>query len=274
MNIGLFGIDFPHAKGDFCIRMVMGHYTVCSFDTDFLYEKDGVLLEGNKGDLLIMEPSHVVYHGPRKDAKEGFVNDWIQISGDDFRQLLMRYPLPKNTAFQVGKNYPLRPYLDQLQAEYRCPEEGRGEIIDSILTQMMISVYRAYQHYHTQPATRSVSVTATAIAQDPGHDWRLSELSGLSGYSVSRFSELFRMRYGLSPMQYVLQQRIRLAKDYLLSGQASVSYIAEVCGFQSANYFCKYFKQVVGCPPSQYLAFHDTEESSHTATIERQDLYG
>ena len=271
MNIGLFGIDFPHSRGDFCIRMASPHYTVCSFDTDFLYEKDGALAEGNRGDLLIMEPWEIVYHGPRKDAKEGFVNDWIHIKGDDFRQLLERYPLPKNTAFPIGKAYPLRPFLEQLQTEFHCPEEGRSEIIDSILTQMVIHVYRDYQHYNTQPTSRSVSIAVEAIAQNPGHDWRLAELSDMCGYSVSRFSEIFRQQYGHSPMQHVLQQRIHLAKRYLLSGQASIGYIAEVCGFQSPNYFCKYFKQVVGCPPSRYLACQDAQEHGPTPEIERQD---
>lgn len=268
MNIGIFGIDFPHPKGDFCIRMVAPHYTVCSFDTPFLYEKDGVLAEGKKGDLLIMEPGQIVYHGPRKDATEGFVNDWVQIRGDDFGLLLQRYPLPLNTAFRIGKTYPLRPYLEQLQAEYRCPEDGREEIISSILTQMLINLYRAYRHYHAQPTDRSVHVVADAVSQDPGHPWRLPEMAAMSGYSVSRFSELFRAQYGYSPTQFVLRQRINLAKQYLLSGQASVSYIAEVCGFQSANYFCKYFKQVVGCPPSQYLVYHDTLAAN--STKERQ----
>ena len=268
MNIGLFGIDFSHSKGDFCIRRAFTHYTVCSFDTDFLYEKDGILAEGKKGDLLIMEPGYIVYHGPRKDAKEGFVNDWLQVGGKDFANLLSRYPLPTNIAFPIGKSYPLRPFLEQIQAEFRCPEDGRAEIITSILTQMIISLYRAWRHYHAQPVDRSIHVVAEAVSQDPGHPWHLPELADLSGYSVSRFSELFRTQYGYSPTQFVLRQRINLAKQYLLSGQASVSYIAEVCGFQSANYFCKYFKQVVGCPPSQYLVYHDTLAAN--STKERQ----
>lgn len=274
MNIGLFGIDFPHTKGEFCIRRASAYYTVCSFDTDYLYEKDGVLVEGSKGDLLIMEPGYIVYHGPRKGAKEGFVNDWIQIWGEDFTQLLNAYPLPRNTAFRIGKSYSLRPYLEQLQAEYRCPTDGRKEMIGSILTQMLISLYRAYRHHHSQPADRSVQVVADAVAQDPGHNWHLSEMAAMSGYSVSRFSELFREQYRLSPTQYVLHHRIHLAKQYLLSGQASVSYIAEVCGFQSANYFCKYFKQAAGCPPSRYHACHDTGVDSPDSTVERKDLHG
>ncbi len=257
MKLGLYGIAFPHAKGEFCIRMVGPHYTLCNFDTPFLYEKDGVLVAGQRGDVLIMEPGQIVYHGPRKDAKEGFVNDWIQVTGADFGQLLDRYPLPRNTAFDVGRNHVLRSYLEQLQVESRNPEVGKQDVIASILTQMVVNLYRSYEKSREELSTRSVRIVAEAIAQDPGHGWHLQELARLSGYSTSRFSELYRAQYGLSPMQDVLQKRVTLAKQYLLSGQASISYIAEVCGFQSATYFCKYFKQAVGCSPSRYIYFDD-----------------
>jgi len=257
MKLGLYGISFPHAKGEFCIRMVAPHYTLCSFDTPYLYEKDGTLLEGQCGDILIMEPGHIVYHGPRKDAEEGFVNDWVQITGADFGVLLDRYPLPRNTAFSVGRSHVLRSYLEQLRMEASRPEVGKHDMIVSIMTQMVVNIYRAYEKSRTQQTARSVKNVAEAIAQAPAHSWRLQELAKLSGYSPSRFSELYRAEYGISPMQDVLQKRIHLAKQYLLSGQASVNYIAEVCGFQSVPYFCKFFKQVVGCSPSKYIYFDD-----------------
>lgn len=275
MKLGMFGISFPHAKGEFCIRMVAPHYTLCAFDTPFLYEKDGRLIEGNAGDILIMEPGHIVYHGPKKDSKVGFVNDWVQISGADFGELLDRYPMPRNTAFHIGRSHILRVYLELLQAELRRSEAGRFDMISSIVTQLVVNLYRAYEKLRDQPnQARSVSIVADAIAKDPGKNWNLQKLADLSGYSPSRFSELYRTQYGLSPMQDVLRQRIHLAKRYLLSGQASVGYIAEVCGFQSVNYFCKYFKRVVGCQPSRYIYFDEPVRKDGGSIIdERLRIY-
>ena len=254
MKLGVYGISFTHPKGTFCVRMTPPHYTICEFATPFLYEKDGVLLEGNAGDLLIMEPGQTVYHGPRRDAPGGFINDWLYVIGADFGQLLEKYPLPRNIAFHVGKSHALRNYLEQLQTEYRTPTVGSDDVVTCILTRMIIDLYRAYEKYHEwQPCAHSVSTAADAIMRDPGRDWRIPELAKLSGYSPSHFSVLFQKEYGISPMQDILLKRIDLAKQYLLSGQASVSYIAEVCGFQSVHYFSKFFKKVVGCPPSHYI---------------------
>ena len=81
MDLKMMGVAFPHPRGSFCPRMAVQHYVVCDFETPFLYERDGMLYEGNRGELLIMEPGQMVYHGPRKDAAEGFVNDWFHIQG-------------------------------------------------------------------------------------------------------------------------------------------------------------------------------------------------
>lgn len=266
MKLGPYGISFPHPKGAFCVRMTPQHYTVSEFLTPFLYEKDGVLLEGNAGDMLIMEPGKAVYHGPRRDAPGGFINDWIYVQGEDFAQLLDRYPLPLNTAFPIEKHLLLRGYLEQIQAEYRTTSVGAGEMMDSMATQMIIQIYRAYEKTQNRhPATRSVSIAADAILRNPGHNWRIQDLANLSGYSPCHFSVLYQEEYGISPMQDVLQKRIDLAKQYLLSGQASVSYVAEICGFQSVNYFSKFFKQLVGCPPSRYMQLVIQEKKQEDA---------
>lgn len=266
MKLGVYGISFTHPKGTFCVRMTPPHYTVCEFATPFLYERDGVLLEGNAGDLLIMEPGQTVYHGPRRDAPGGFINDWLYVTGEDFGRLLDQYPLPRNAAFHVGKSSVLRGYLEQLQTEYRMPTVGSEDMITCILTRMVIDLYRAYEKcLKWSPSARSVSIAADAILRDPGHNWRIQDLASLSGYSPSHFSELYQAEYGISPMQDILQKRIDLAKQYLLSGQASVSYVAEVCGFQSVHYFSKFFKKVVGCPPSHYIHLSNQKNREDSA---------
>ena len=88
MKLILLGIDFPHAKGEFCRKITPPFYTLCRFATPFLYWKDGKLVRGEKGAYLINRPGQVVYHGPCQDAERGFVNDWMYISGEEMEQLL------------------------------------------------------------------------------------------------------------------------------------------------------------------------------------------
>lgn len=66
------------------------------------------------------------------------------------------------------------------------------------------------------------------------------------------FRRLFREAYGITPKQYVLDMRIRQAKALLSESAASVTAIAEACGFASVYHFCRAFKEQTGQTPTEY----------------------
>ena len=66
------------------------------------------------------------------------------------------------------------------------------------------------------------------------------------------FRKLFKERYGVSPHQYLLELRIRHAKLLLSEHSASVTSIAEACGFSSVYHFCRSFKQFTGQTPKEF----------------------
>ena len=79
-------------------------------------------------------------------------------------------------------------------------------------------------------------------------------MAKLSGYSVSRFSALYKQRYGTSPTKDLIDARIEEAKRFLLYSSRSVGEVAETVGFSSLYYFSRCFKEKVGVAPSEYLA--------------------
>lgn len=259
MKLKIIGIDFSHKKGEFCQKAKFSHYTICCFLTPFLYQCDGKLLKGQRGDIIINTPNQTVYHGPCPESGEGFVNDWMHVAGDDIGQLLEKYPLPLNEAFHIDDWVILRKYFNNLMSEYNSKITGSSDMIESIITQMIIVMHRAYkkQNIATEDYYQ-ISAVRREIIKNPEMKWTLKEMSAMSGYSVSRFSELYKKRYNISPVNDVVNHRIALAKKLLLSKQASVSYVAEICGFNTVNYFSKLFKASTGYTPGKYIkCFHD-----------------
>lgn len=254
MELTAFGIDFNHAKGEFAKKIIPPHYTVCLFLTPFLYEKDGRLCEGNTGDILINTPGHIVYHGPRKDMKEGFRNDWFYISGSELGDLLKSYPLPLNTAFHLTDSSFFREYAKRIAFEFHERLVGNDKKIECIITEMLIDTHRKYtQSIGESKKLDGINAAHLAVIREPQREWKLADMARYGGYSTSRFSELFVERYGISPINFVLRTRIELAKKLLSSGQANVSRVAELCGFNTVNYFSKYFKSATGTTPSEYI---------------------
>ena len=72
------------------------------------------------------------------------------------------------------------------------------------------------------------------------------------GISEVYLRKLFSAHYNITPKQYVLDIRIRKAKQMLRDTPFTVAAIAEECGFSSVYHFCRAFKQRTGLTPTQY----------------------
>lgn len=74
--------------------------------------------------------------------------------------------------------------------------------------------------------------------------------------SRSQCSKLFSKVYGLSPRQYLSQQKLKLAKELLVTTHLPMTDIAEKLGFQSASHFSRQFRRWTGQSPSEFKPRH------------------
>ncbi len=72
--------------------------------------------------------------------------------------------------------------------------------------------------------------------------------------SASYVSTLFKKSMGIAFSQYLLQYRIDVAKELLVSSREKISVISEKSGFGTYNNFVRMFKRKTGLSPSQYRA--------------------
>jgi AraC family transcriptional regulator len=80
----------------------------------------------------------------------------------------------------------------------------------------------------------------------------LAALAAVAQMSPYYFSRLFKQSTGLSPHQYILQQRIAWAMRLLVEPQVSVAAIAYRVGFANQAHFTTIFRRWVGTTPRQY----------------------
>ncbi len=81
---------------------------------------------------------------------------------------------------------------------------------------------------------------------------KLSDLAELLGMSQFHFSHLFKQSMGVPPHQYVIQQRVERAKQFLKQTELSIAEIAFLCGFNSHSHLSKWFRQLTGMTPKAY----------------------
>jgi AraC family transcriptional regulator len=90
------------------------------------------------------------------------------------------------------------------------------------------------------------------IAENMSAELSLSQLSAIAGMSPNYFAELFRQSTGSAPHQFVLRQRIELAKERLRDPKRSVLEAGLDAGFQNPSHFARVFRKLVGISPSAF----------------------
>lgn len=77
-------------------------------------------------------------------------------------------------------------------------------------------------------------------------------LSRKAYLSRNVFFKWFKEQFGITPLDYINQERIKLAKQMLAQPNYKVQTVSYMCGFNDVNYFVRLFKKMEGITPKAY----------------------
>ena len=97
-----------------------------------------------------------------------------------------------------------------------------------------------------------LSPAVNHICAHYGEELSVPELAKLCNLSVTHFRRLFRRTMGRAPSEYLLEVRMRMARNLLKSTSLSVSEVAMRTGYGSFSSFNRHFRQSCGASPREY----------------------
>jgi transcriptional regulator GlxA family with amidase domain len=80
----------------------------------------------------------------------------------------------------------------------------------------------------------------------------IQALASIAGLSMYHFARSFKQSEGMTPHEYVVQCRVRRAKDLLTETDLPLSEIALASGFSDQSHCARRFREHVGVTPSSY----------------------
>ena len=102
------------------------------------------------------------------------------------------------------------------------------------------------------PSMRSLMRLSSVIGyihRNYAENLSLDDLANVASMSRRTLTREFRNALGISPIDYLIRERINRAMDLLRSGDMTVTQAAYLVGFQDSNYFTRQFRAIVGCSP-------------------------
>lgn len=84
------------------------------------------------------------------------------------------------------------------------------------------------------------------------HSISLQSLTEIANYQSTYLIKHFKAETGFTPIQYLLQLRMKAAKTYLDTSDMPIKEVAAECGFGSIHHFSGEFKRKFGVYPSEW----------------------
>ncbi|MCG8481916.1 MAG: AraC family transcriptional regulator, partial [Clostridia bacterium] len=109
-----------------------------------------------------------------------------------------------------------------------------------------------YNLHNGSKKDRALAKATDYIAANYEKKIGVDDIANVTGYSVSRFQHLFKNRYGITAIEYLINERIKKAKELLSFSSLNVQEICYFTGFRDPYYFSKMFKEKTGVSPREY----------------------
>ena len=90
------------------------------------------------------------------------------------------------------------------------------------------------------------------ILENISNKIELKSISKQVGMSTSSSYLLFKTKLGISPVEFILLKKIKLAKHFFSDKNIYIKNVSFEAGFEDSNYFIRLFKHYAGITPKQY----------------------
>ncbi len=118
-----------------------------------------------------------------------------------------------------------------------------------------------------EPSAATTTATREWVLEQLHRQLSLSVLAGHARMSVRTFSRRFRDEVGMTPGQWLTQQRVQHARRLLETTDLSVDRVADKVGLGTGASLRKHLVATIGVPPAAYRrTFHANQRARKTLT--------
>jgi AraC family transcriptional regulator len=211
-------------------------------------------------------PSHQPFSGRLKVERGVFANVlFLALDPVFVRRVAEGLELDSDRIELIEKRRSTDPTLHHIAMALRAGVQSGGALQrmywEALSTALAVHLLREYGAAVPGPKKqhgglpREKLVRAVEYIQDHlDTDLTVSRIAQAVYISPYHFTKLFKQSTGQSPHQYVVEARVRKAKELLTKGKFTISEAAYHVGFVDQSHLTRHFKRVFGLPPKRLLS--------------------
>lgn len=212
------------------------------------------------GTLLCMSPgTEITVRATRNKLEAKYVA--ISVKQDFLEEILIKIvgnKKMKSVIYDTHYSYKTLDILEFFMQEFIYTDVPSSLMIDSIETQIAIQLIRdigldpIFNNTNRSQEKSYVQQAINYIESYYNSNITINEICNAIYISPCHFQRLFKNAMSKTPYQYILEFRLKKAKEKLKEESISISEIAKLCGFLSSGHFSTVFKKNEGRTPSEY----------------------
>lgn len=199
------------------------------------------------GRMIIYPPDQLYAYGMQEFTRMAYL--WVHFTGSGVASLLGELGLETSHIYSLRDGETIEEDIAALHRLFITRPLFWEDELASLMEQILIHIAR---DIGTPDDALSIARIQTSLHHLNTHyaePLRLETLANMEYLSPSRYSALFRQITGRSPQHYLIELRMRNARDLLAATNLSVSEVARSVGYDDPLYFSRLFRQHFGLPP-------------------------
>ena len=223
-------------------------YLLVVFQTSVNIKVNHTLATYPPNTVILYQPHQAIYY---EASGEPLIIDWMTFSCDeDF--IAKDDFIPFGVPFSYQNFYNIHSYYALLAYENIAGYKNREYAINQLLHLLLSRLHDIAYSNQTNPYQTALNTLRDEIYRFPELDWSLHNMTAKLNVSTRLMQKLYKETYGISCMNDVIQSRISRAKQLLISTDLTVAEIADRCGYNNVEHFCRQFYKHTSCTAGEF----------------------
>ena len=199
--------------------------------------------------ILYTPGSNVLYRA----CDGNYVNDWIRFHCDE--AFVEQLPI-KNQPFQVSDTEYCHDLFKLMTWESTLGSPESSDVLSHLMKALFLKLAESCSRPAANPHEQEMLDLRRRIYNHPEFSWSVNSMAQELHLSCGYLQALYKDMFGISCMEDVILQRLKHAQDQLSATSKPILEIAEDCGYNNVEHFCRQFRKFLGISPSRYRRDH------------------